>query len=75
MRPENTRTPILDAIEEFLASFEGYVKRMRKQIPILEESLAGLEEELAQSGGHQERITEITEALAKIDERLGVQRQ
>ena len=48
---------------------------MRKQIPILEESLAGLEEELAQSGGHQERITEITEALAKIDERLGVQRQ
>ena len=75
IRPEETHTPILDAIDAFLASFDSHVKRMRGQIPILEESLAELEEELAREGGHQDRITEITEELAKIDERLGVQRQ
>lgn len=75
VRPENTRTSMLDAIEEYLAAFGDHVKKLRGQIPILEESLANLNEALSAEGGHQDRITEITEELEKIDERLGVQRQ
>jgi hypothetical protein len=66
---------MLDAIEEYLAAFGDHVKKLRGQIPILEESLANLNEALSEEGGHQDRITEITEELEKIDERLGVQRQ